>query len=124
MPNESERFEQIELALPGLELDGAGTGRPASAMRKAVQVTLAELHELQLLKPRHTAIAQLALELADAVDSGVRHGRASAAAMAAGQLRDTLLALPEPEEAKGDGTFEQLLEELRRTPTMEEKPNG
>lgn len=81
--------------LPGLEYvpeNQAGI----SPMRAAVVATIKALEADALLEPRHVAMCQLALELADAVTAGRRSGRASAAAMAAGQLRDTLLALPAP----------------------------
>jgi hypothetical protein len=109
----AEQFEQVQLALPGLELSGELNGRPDSALRQAVQATLVDLSDSGLLLPRHTALAQLALELADATTAGARSGRASAAAMAAGQLRDTLLALPAPTEAGSAEAFVAFVETLR-----------
>lgn len=102
----------IQLALPGLELSAEQNGRPDTGLRQAVQQTLEALAADGLLQPRHTALAQLALELADAVSAGARSGRASAAAMAAGQLRDTLLALPAPTEAGAGEQFTSFVEML------------
>ncbi|QEO08894.1 hypothetical protein [Protaetiibacter larvae] len=90
--------------LPGLEL-----GELRGPLREAVVITLAALEADGLLGPRHTAMAQLALTLADAVERGTYSGRASAAAMAAGQLRDTLLALPAPLEADVADRFNRFL---------------
>jgi hypothetical protein len=109
---ENGRQNRNQLELPGLELESEG-GAPTSALRKAVQSTLVALHDQQLLEPRHAALAQLALELADAVTAGRRSGRASAAAMAAGQLRDTLLALPQPSTIGALESFHAFVEDLR-----------
>jgi hypothetical protein len=97
-------------ALPGLELEPElGT---ATALRSAVITTLTALHDDQLLEPRHAGLAQLALELADAVTAGRRSGRASAAAMAAAQLRETLQALPAPMAADAAQKFQSFVESL------------
>jgi hypothetical protein len=101
-PNESQP------ALPGLELDAELTGQ-RSALRNAVVLTLDALRREQLLEPRHSAIAQLALELADAVDRGTRAGRASAAAMAAAQLLAALDALPKPIAADAQERFNRFV---------------
>lgn len=97
--------------LPGLELIPADQAA-ASPMRTAVVATINALQADGLLEPRHAGLCQLALELADAVTAGRRSGRASAAAMAAGQLRDTLLALPEPIAGDVKQRFEQFVESL------------
>lgn len=89
---------ETSLQLDGLELDPEMGGKP-SALRSAVVATITALHADKLLEPRHAALCQLALELADSVSQGRRSGRASAAAMAAAQLRETLLALPAPASA-------------------------
>ena len=105
----SENRDETAPTLPGLELESPHGGRP-NALRRAVIATITALDEAGLLEPRHTALAQLALELADSVTAG--KGRASAAAMAAAQLRETLLALPEPSAAGVQEKFDQLLEQL------------
>jgi len=104
-PNESQP------TLPGLE-DAVVLGQHNGALRNAVVVTLEELKAAGLLERRHAALAQLALELADAVSRGVSSGRASAAAMAAANLRETLLALPAPMEAGVAEKFERLVASL------------
>nr|WP_278101905.1 hypothetical protein [Microbacterium proteolyticum] len=97
--------------LPGLELETPGVP-VTSAMRAAVVATINALHDENLLEPRHAGLCQLALELADAVTAGRRSGRASAAAMAAGQLRDTLLALPQPVAGDVKQRFEDFVDKL------------
>lgn len=107
------QLERIQLTLPGLELQGDEYGQP-SALRSAVKAQLVALEEEGLLKPKHTAFAQLALELADAVVSGTRKGRASAVAMAAAQLRETLLALPTGDTSDGEAErFAAFVEGLK-----------
>ena len=103
--------DEEQPALPGLELDAPLTG-DRSALRNAVVVTLDALREARLLEPRHTAVAQLALELADAVSRGTRGGRASAAAMAAAQLLAALDQLPKPMEASVLEQWERFVQSL------------
>ena len=98
--------------LPGLEVDPV-YGRP-SPLRSAVQATLKALDDEHLLEPRHAAVAQLALELADSVDAGKRSGRASAAAMAAAQLLAALDALPKPSAADADAEWNQFVADLQK----------
>jgi len=97
--------------LPGLELIPADQ-QTASPMRLAVVATIEALQADQLLEPRHVGLCQLALELADAVTAGRRSGRASAAAMAAAQLRETLLALPEPVAGDAAQRFGEFVDKL------------
>lgn len=85
-------------------------------MRAAVVATLAALKEDQLLEPRHAGLCQLALILADAVMAGTRGGRASAAAMAAAQLRETLDALPKPVSADSLARFNAAVDRLLTEP--------
>jgi len=102
--------EPDQPTLDGLELgEPAGRGEPTS-IRRAVTATLASLIDDGLLLPRHAALGQLALEMADAVAAGTRSGKASAAAMAARELRETLLALPSPEAAEAGEAFAQWVE--------------
>lgn len=104
---------EAQPTLPGLELEPENGASP-SALRTAVVTTLAALQQEGLLEPRHAALAQLSLELADSVTAGRRSGRASAAAMAAAQLRETLLALPEPTAAGIAEKFDAYLRSLER----------
>lgn len=100
---------ETEPTLPGLELHTPGT--TASALRLSVQRTIEALDERGLLEPAHEALCQLALELADAVAKGRSQGRASAVAMAAAQLRETLQALPEPATMSAHEAFAKFVEE-------------
>jgi hypothetical protein len=97
--------------LAGLELQPE-YGSTSSAMRNAVVVTLGALERDGLLEPRHAALGQLALELADAVAAGRRGGRASAAAMAAAQLLAVLEALPAPMAADVESKFNAFVDSL------------
>lgn len=99
--------EQLEL--PGIDLAQRDNDSP---MVRAVRATVAALRDDGKLTRTDTAMVQLALSLAAAIDGGARHGRASAVAMAAQQLRDTLLTLdPPPEDGElGEGAKRQLAE--------------
>lgn len=97
--------------LAGLELEPEFGSAP-SALRGAVVATLAALERDGLLEPRHAALGQLALEMADAVAAGRRGGRASAAAMAAAQLLACLDALPAPMAADVESKFNAFVDSL------------
>lgn len=85
-----------QLALPGLTPPRDSD----TAMVVAAKFTLDELRNLGVLERRHAVLVQLVLSLSAAIDAGTRAGRASAVAMAAAQLRETILTLdPPPEEA-------------------------
>src|SRR4051794_9635734 len=106
--------DDLPLTLDGLELEQARVG--SSLLRQAVEATLSELQAMGLLSRQHYGLAILTLDLADAVDAGKRSGRASAAAMAAGELRETLLSLPQPQVAGEAEQYAELrarLEQLR-----------
>ena len=68
-----------------------------------MRATLRALDHAELLEPRHAALSQLCLSLAQAIDGGARSGRASATAMAAAQLRETLLVLDPPPAEGNEG---------------------
>lgn len=105
--------DPIPQTLPGLELETPGS--TPNALRRSVQRTIAALDTKGLLEPEHEAICQLALELADAVTAGRASRRASATAMAAGQLLDALQALPQPAAVDAGAAFEKWVEsELSR----------
>lgn len=108
MTNDSDEEQPT---LPGLEQRPPG-GASFESLRGAVAATLAALDKEGLLEPRHAGLAQLALEMADAVTKGNRNGRASAAAMAGAQLRETLLALPAPMAADVKQKFDHFVESL------------
>jgi hypothetical protein len=69
-----------------------------SAMVKAAKATLAELRRAGRVSAKHAVQVQLVLSLAEAIDKGARTGRASAVAMAAGQLNETMDRLDPPDE--------------------------
>ncbi len=82
--------------LPGMEVPSlSGMDGP---MAKAANVTLQALADDGVLGPRHQVLVQLVQSLAGAIDRGVQSGRASAVAMAAKQLLETMLVLDPPPE--------------------------
>lgn len=87
--------DDTQPTLPGFE---APTRGPDTPMVKAARATLDALATAQVLEPRHAVLVQLVMSLAGAIDAGVRSGRASAVAMAAAQLRETMLVLDPPPE--------------------------
>lgn len=83
-------------ALPGLALPEP---RPQDGpMVQAAAITLESLRAAGRLEPRHAVLVQLVTSLAGAIDRGVQSGRASAVAMAAKQLLETMLVLDPPPE--------------------------
>lgn len=84
--------------IPGLE-DARPGGGGEPAIVRAARTTLQALQEEGVLGPRHAVLVALVMDLAHAVAAGARSGRASAAAMAAAQLRETMLVLDPPPEA-------------------------
>lgn len=83
-------------AIPGLDVPEV---HPAdSPMVKAAKATLAELAATGRVGARHAVQVQLVLSLAQAIDAGARSGRASAVAMAAGELNETMDRLDPPDE--------------------------
>lgn len=82
-------------------------------MVAACKATLAQLRAVDRLPPERAALAQLCLSLSAAIDGGARSGRASAVAMAAAQLRDTMLVLdPPPEDGDANQDAVRLLGEF------------
>lgn len=80
--------------LPGLEeLTPAPTDGP---MVRSARVSLEALRQAGSLETRHAVLVQLVLSLAGAIDRGVVAGRASAVAMAAKQLLETMIVLDPP----------------------------
>lgn len=80
---------------------------------QATKATLSVLREHDRLPPERAALAQLCLSLAAAIDGGARSGRASAVAMAAAQLRDTMLVLdPPPEDGDASADAMRMLGEF------------
>lgn len=84
-----------------------------SAMVQAAHHTLNALRDANMLDDRKALLANLVLELAAVIDRGTRAGRASAVAMAAAQLRETMLVLdPPPEDTDASAQAQQLLREF------------
>ncbi len=95
--------------IPGLEPPKPTDG----PMAKAAAVTLAALRDAGELEPRHSVLVQLVQSLSAAIDRGVVAGRASAVAMAAAQLRETMLVLdPPPEDGDADVAARKALAEF------------
>lgn len=91
-------YDPLADALPGLGVDPQiRTG----LMTEAVRETLRTLAERGLLRPEHSAMAQLALQLAQAIEAASLTRRASAVAIAARELREVLEALPQIEDTGG-----------------------
>lgn len=101
-PDETQPF------LDGVDL---GEERTRGRMRAAVVATIEALKSEALLEPRHAGMVQLALELADSIDFAASSSKtkAYAVALVAGQLRDTLQALPAPATAELNAQFERAL---------------
>lgn len=85
--------------IPGLAVPGLSTGSPQDGpLVKSARVTLQALRAEGGLEPRHAVLVTLVESLAGAIDRGVASGRASAVAMAAKQLLETMLVLDPPPE--------------------------
>lgn len=108
-------------SLPGLEGPAAG-GIPNGPMVESARTTLAALRSSGRLETRHAVLVQLVLSLAGAIDRGVQSGRASAVAMAAKQLLETMLVLDPPPEDAGAPDAGRALAEFMAA--LEDHANG
>lgn len=98
--------DESQPTLAGLELDAPALhGR----MHAAVLKSLEALERDGLIEDRHTAMMQLALELADSMSMARAGNKAYAVAAVAAQLRETLEALPAPPDAGKLELFAQLV---------------
>lgn len=98
-----------QLALPGMTAPSPGE----SPMVKACKQTITALAAVDKLLPQHAVLTQLMLSLCEAIDAGRRAGRASAVAMAARELRDTLLMIdPPPEDGSASEDAARQLREF------------
>ena len=70
--------------LPGLELDTPM--RAVGELERQVRRSLARLEELGLVGPEHAGLAQLAIELAQAIGRAAARGQAAAVGLSAAQL--------------------------------------
>lgn len=83
------------------------------ALVKATKASLRRLQDAERLPPERAALAELCIALASSIDKGARSGRASAVAMAAAQLRETMLVLdPPPEDGDAAAEAARRLEEF------------
>ena len=107
-------FARSEEPLPGL----GDPGPHANPLRLAAHRSLTALEGAGYLDDRHAVVCQLILDLADSIDAGRRHGRASAVAMAAAQLLAAFELLT-PEESGGDtgDQWSDFMAEIRRSAT-------
>jgi hypothetical protein len=98
-----------QLELPGLEPPRDND----SPMVRACRQTIAALQAADKLLPQHAVLTQLLLSLSEAIDGGRRSGRASAVAMAAKELRETLLMIdPPPEDGSASEDAARALREF------------
>lgn len=81
-------------------------------MVRACKQTIDALRDAGKLRPQHAILTQLLLALSEAIDGGRRQGRASAVAMAARELRDTLLMIDPPDEDAGSEDAAAALREF------------
>lgn len=90
----------VDPTIPGLEVPA----RPdlEGPMVASARVSLEALRASGSLEARHSVLVQLVISLAGAIDRGVVSGRASAVAMAAKQLLETMLVLDPPPADAGD----------------------
>lgn len=99
------------LPLPGLAAPDRGG---VTELERAARRSLAALDSAGLLQENHAVLMQLVLDLARAVGLGAASGRASAAAMAAAQLREAWAMLPTLDMDTGSGDeWDKLAMELR-----------
>lgn len=92
--------------LPGLTLPGSGQSVP---LEDAALATIAALDRAGALQDTDALTIQLVLELSRAVGAGVRNGRASAAAMAAKELRELIGMLPKVTGGDEGGAWGELV---------------
>lgn len=104
-----------DVALPGLESSTPRTTDLEAAARRSLQA----LDAAGVLGPQHAMTMQLILDLARAVGLASR-SHASAAAMAAAQLREAWATLPQLADATDDGDeWDRLARELREAAAAE-----
>lgn len=105
------------LPLPGLADQAGGQ---VTELETAVRRSLAALDAAGLLHETHAMAMQLVLDLARAVGLGTRSGRASAAALAAAQLREAWALLPTLDMTTGQADeWEKLATDLRHQADLE-----
>lgn len=85
-----------------------------SALEEATTTTVKALEDMALLEPRHHALVALALDLAQSIDAtrAAPNPRASAIAMLVKEYRETLAALPVPEDGDSDA-FDEFMQGMR-----------
>lgn len=98
------------LPLPGLDTPAAGM----TALERAARRSLDALDKAGLLNETHALPMALVLDLARAVAMGTSTGKASAAALAAAQLREAFLLLPVLDDAPAQDEWDQLAIRMRQ----------
>lgn len=102
----NDQDQELDLGLPQVRDSD-------SPMVKACHRTIQALEATGKLTAASALLVQLLLELSAAIDRGRAAGRASAVAMAARELRDTLLMLdPPPEDGAAGERALHALEEF------------
>lgn len=102
--------------LPGMTEPTAAPSPLEAATRRTIAALDADGH----LDESHAVLLQLCLTLARAIDAGSRHGKASAVAMAARELRETFLALiPEDSEGGESDEWSRFLDQLDAAATRD-----
>jgi hypothetical protein len=101
-------YDPLADPLPGLGESPSVT----SDLEASVRRTIAAIDAAGLLTERDAATCQLAIELARVVQLGVASRRSTGAAMAARELRDTLLMLPQPEQTPAGQEWDALVRKL------------
>ena len=109
--------------LPGFEPEHQADPT-AGYTRAAVVATIQSLADDSLLEPRHAAICQLAVALAESVDRSLTVGRPSGTAMVARELRETLAALPAPTQSTAEDKFDDWLQSLNAAAAAQEQAAG
>lgn len=101
--------------IPGILEQIQSTRRTAgkSALLESTTETIRALEESGLIEQRHRALVALVMDLADSIDAtrNVPNPRASAIAMLVREYRETLDAMPVPEEMDNDA-FERFMAAL------------
>jgi hypothetical protein len=106
-----------DMEIPGLieQIQQTRQNVRLSALEEATTTTVKALEDMALLEPRHHALVALALDLAQSIDAtrAARNPRASAIAMLVKEYRETLAALPVPEDGDSDA-FHEFMEAMNR----------
>lgn len=97
--------------IPGLDLsEPEKPQKPRTALESAVRETLAQLHALGYIAPRHAMHVSLAVALAQSIANKLGSGRTSTLAHDARELRDLMDSLiPESAGSEADRKLEEAM---------------